>query len=228
MKDVKVKVGDAVTKGKQIGNVSNSGTTDIHLHHALYVGDLSKADARWPNAFLESFDPGQVVGGVYAGFTYGNNIRNEFVDDMVSSGNYKFERVGTSTDWFETTAYGFYGHTWYSHGKTGVDDNIAKWSFNDGVPLTASDWRIYVFIPRNYATITNAVYRIYRDGVLYTTKSIPQSSYFDQWVPLSGLTFNAGQKIRIELGDGNSDTNKWVAYDMVKRFRKKDVKLTQK
>jgi hypothetical protein len=227
MKNVKVKVGEAVTKGKQIGNVSNNGTQDAHLHHALYVGDF-KADAPYPDAFLESFDPGQVAGSAYAGFTYGNNIYNEYVDDKESSGSFKFERVGTSADWFETTAYGFYGHMWYTKGKTGADDNIAKWSFNDGVPVTASDWRIYVFVPRNYATIPNAAYKIYRDGVFYTTKPISQLNYRDRWVSLGNLTFNDKQKIRIELGDGNSDSSKWVASDIVKRFRKIDVKLTQK
>lgn len=228
MSNISVNVGQSVTKGQQIGKVSNVGTGSAHLHFAVYVGSLTSASSSYPNSHLLSFNP-SILAGSFSGFNYetASNpaIYDVWVDEIASSGSYVFEKGGSSSDWFDSWSYGFFGHLYWTNGKNGTDDNWANWRFNDGVPKTASDWRIYVFIPRNYATAT-AKYNIYRNGTLYTIKTINQNSYNDQWVPLSSLTFSQGQLLRIYTADGGSNSGKKVGYDIIRRWKKNDRQLT--
>ncbi|MBM3238553.1 choice-of-anchor D domain-containing protein [Candidatus Poribacteria bacterium] len=235
MKNIIVSEGQSISKSHQIGQIGKQQADSEHLHFAIYVGrvvspsePLYKPD--YQNAFLESVDPGAVAGPEYTGFTYGENIFNHNIDDYYTDSQHIFEKGGTSANWNESFLYGVYDHIYYTLNGVSSDDNWGRWKLEIPISVTASDWKIYVFIPRNFATTNKADYEIYRNSALLTSKTIDQNLPADKWVDIGPFfNFSQGDKIQVYLGDATGETflSKCIAWDAIKIFRKVDKKLKQ-
>ena len=236
-----LKEGVLVEKSTKIGEVGSTMARSPHLHFAIYVGrivDPSEPgfDRYRQNAFLESVDPGQVGGPEYAKYIYGDletmyewgrgAIYNHNVDEIVAQDSkHWFEKGGSDSDWFESTSYGFYGHMFYTHTNIVSVDNWGRWNHEI---LADGKYKIYVFIPRNYADTTSAVYQVFRNGNLIKKIIVDLGIKYvkhDEWVWLGDFDFKAGDKIQVFLGDDTGEWNRLVAYDTVKIWAKQDLKL---
>jgi murein DD-endopeptidase MepM/ murein hydrolase activator NlpD len=216
-----------VQKGEQIGEVGSVRADTPHLHFAIYVGYIDYRSPH-PYAFLESVDPGQVGGPEYAKYTYGDlegggAIYNHNVDEIISQDSkHWFEKGGNNSDWFESISYGFYGHMFYTHVNKGSMDNWGRWNHEI---LADGKFKIYVFIPRNYATTTKAKYQLFLNGKLIREIIVSQCAKKDEWVWLGDFDFKAGDKIQVFLGDYTGEPKGLVAYDAIKIWAKQDLDL---
>jgi hypothetical protein len=216
-----------VQKGEPIGQVGSVKADSPHLHFAIYVGYIDYRSPR-PYAFLESVDPGQVGGPEYAKYTYGDleiggAIYNHIVDEIISQDSkHWFEKGGSKSDWKGSTSYGFYGHMFYTNVNRGSIDNWGRWNHEI---LADGKFKIYVFIPRNYATATEAKYQVFINGELVRIYTVNQDSTKDQWVWLDDFNLKAGDKIQVLLGDYTGEPEGLVAYDTIKIWAKHDLRL---
>ncbi len=92
------------------------------------------------------------------------------------------------------------------------------------IPLDGK-YKIYVFIPRNYANTMMAKYQVFCNGILIKETVVSQQIKFDEWVWLGDFSFKAGDRVQIFLSDCTGENGKWIAYDTVKFLMKQDIKL---
>jgi murein DD-endopeptidase MepM/ murein hydrolase activator NlpD len=233
-----LKEGGLVEKSTKIGEVGREMARSPHLHFAIYVGrvvDPSEPGFKQSrqNAFLESVDPGLVGGPEYAKYTYGDletvykwgrgAIYNHNVDEITAQDpKHWFEKGGSDSDWFESTTYGFYGHMFYTHTNRTSVDNWGRWNHE---VLADGTYKIYVFIPRNYADTLRAKYQVFCNGILIKETIVNQERKYDEWVWLGDFNFKTGDKIQVFLNDNTGERNRLVAYDTVKIWAKQDLYL---
>jgi len=226
--------GISVQRSMQIGEVAGvakNTTYSPHLHFAIYVGQIVKSNR--PNPFLESADPGQVLGPAYAGYIYGDAesiyswgsgaIYNHNVDELVGQDAKNwFEKGGTESDWFGTTIYGFYNHMFYSHTEKSNPDNWGRWNH---ILLADGEFTVLAFIPGKFHDTTNATYVISCNGEVVLSKTVSQTIPSDQWYELGKVDGKTGDRIDVYLADKTGGKGKYIAYDAIKIWMKQDVPL---
>jgi hypothetical protein len=140
------------------------------------------------------------------------NQNQGHADVIVDDTSGGFARAGTSSFWHETSG-GYNNHFWWTYtNKSGVDDR-ATWT----PTLSASGrWEVYVYIPNQNGTTTNARYRVDHQGSS-TTVCINQNSYNNAWVSLGTYSFNADSSTHVFLGDETYEASAHqIAFDAVK------------
>jgi hypothetical protein len=83
--------------------------------------------------------------------------------------------------------------------------------------LTARKYEVFVYVPANYATTTNARYWIsHRDG--FSLKVLNQMNYSNQWVSLGTYTFQGNSNDYVSLSDVTFEAylSRYVGFDAVK------------
>jgi hypothetical protein len=124
-----------------------------------------------------------------------------------------FWRWGTPGYWHEATGVGEGNHmlwTWNNDPAHGID-NMGDWRPN--LPETRR-YEVYVHIPRNHATTTQARYEIYHaDGRRDVT--LNQSIYFNAWVSLGTYRFERGTGGFLRLIDRTDEpyASKKIGFD---------------
>lgn len=155
-----------------------------------------------------------LVIGILMGIMFGGTVlthaTTEIIVDDTSS---DFVKYGPSSYWHE--AYiGYNGHMYWTYNAQSTVENYAKWF----PPLTeAGNYKVYVYIPNNYASTTNACYTIYHNGVT-DTRHVNQAIYSNQWIYLGTFYFSASGSEYVKLVDatGESYATKMVGFDAVK------------
>jgi hypothetical protein len=150
-------------------------------------------------------------------------IYNHNVDEIIAQDSkHWFEKGGSDSDWFESTRYGFYGHMFYTHSNKTSVDNWGRWSHEI---LTDGKYKIYVFVPPNYASSTSAKYQVFSNGIPIMKIAVNQDINRGRWVWLGNYDFKAGDRIQVFLDDNTEEKNRLVAYDTVKILAKQDLIL---
>lgn len=221
MTNISVAVGNSVNKTTQIGKVGMESAESHHLHFAFYVGDLISGSK--PNAKLLSINP-STIGSPFTNFNYGTNIRDDFADDYINYTGNVFTK-NSSSDWHGISTHGFWSHMYYNMGSSNEVD-YGKWKFNTITPVSAYDWKIWVYIPSNYASATNAKYIVKNGSTVTKTTYLNQSPVADKWLSISTIYLQSGTTTEVYLGDGGN-SGAYVGYDIVRRWRKVDLNLYQ-
>lgn len=133
------------------------------------------------------------------------------VDDQSSD----FTKYGTSSYWHEASI-GYNSHMFWTYNNQWTIDNYAIWQpnlSNGG----AGTYVVYVYIPNNYATTTNATYTVFHNGIT-DTRTVNQAIYFNQWVSLGSFYFSANGNEYVQLVDktGEAAITKMIGFDAVK------------
>ncbi len=125
-----------------------------------------------------------------------------------------FQQGGLSTTWREESE-GYSDHLYWTNNndKTRSGYNWGQWS----PTLDAASYEVFVYIPGNHATTTNARYWISHSGG-FTLREINQSLYSAQWVSLGTYVFNGNDEDYITLSDVTYETflSTKVAWDAIK------------
>ncbi len=132
------------------------------------------------------------------------------VDDQDSG----FERGGLTTTWQEEDE-GHADHLFWTNNndKTRNGYNWGKWSPD----LEAASYEVFVYIPGNQATTSNARYWISHSGG-FTLREVDQSQYSNEWVSLGTYSFSGSSNDYISLSDVTYETylSRKVAWDAMK------------
>ncbi|MFC1787587.1 hypothetical protein ACFLY8_06145 [Halobacteriota archaeon] len=150
-----------------------------------------------------------ILGSVFGGVA---SASSEFIVDDVNSG---FARYGPSSYWHEASI-GYNVHMYWTYNAKSTVENYAKWTpslSSEG----AGNYAVYVYIPSNYASTTNAVYTIFHNGVT-DTKYVNQAIYYSQWVSLGTFYFSATGNEYVKLVDatGEDSATQTIGFDAVK------------
>jgi len=147
------------------------------------------------------------VHGLYY-YSHTSSYSDVIVDDQ--SGG--FVKGGTAAYWHEW-AGGYNNHMWWTYTNVSTIDDHATWT--PSLPATGR-WQVWVFIPSNYASTTNARYTVYYQGSS-TTVGVNQNIYYNAWVSLGTWTFSSGSSGRVYLGDATGESSAhWIGFDAVK------------
>ncbi|PLX11198.1 MAG: hypothetical protein C0594_03940, partial [Marinilabiliales bacterium] len=136
-------------------------------------------------------------------------IDNNFYDH----GFYMNNSGASHQRYFRDGNVGYNGHTWYTMTMASISD-VAWVSWTPSLP-EAGDYEVLAYIPSNYATAVNALYRVYHEGGV-SIVPVNQSTYYDEWVSLGTYTFGQGQTGYVYLGDSTGYDDNMIAYDAVK------------
>lgn len=133
---------------------------------------------------------------------------------IVDNGSSGFMSGGAASSWYSANI-GYNGGLIWTRNNDYVRPNYnwGRWYPN----LSAGRYEVFVYIPSNYATTTQARYWVsHRDG--YTLKIINQNAYSDQWVSLGTYNFVAGNSSYVSLSDVTYETylSRMIAWDAVK------------
>ena len=132
------------------------------------------------------------------------------VDDQDST----FERGGLTTTWQEEDE-GHADHLFWTNNndKTRTGYNWGKWSPD----LEAASYEVFVYIPENNATTSNARYWISHSGG-FTLREVDQSQYSNEWVSLGTYSFSGTNNDYVSLSDVTYETylSRKVAWDAMK------------
>lgn len=132
---------------------------------------------------------------------------------IVDNGNGNFFWSGpTNSRYISSGGYlsGFY----WTYNSTGSSTNSGKWSAQLG---SAGNYEVFVYIPGEHATTTNARYRITYNGGR-ADRVLNQSLYSDEWVSLGTYYFGGRGDEAVSLYDntGEAAGSTKVAFDAVK------------
>ena len=132
---------------------------------------------------------------------------------VIDDGSHGFEKHGPAKWWHKVRGIGFGGDMFWTWNNKNRVDNYVVWRPN--LKYTGY-YKVYVFIPRNYAYTKNAYYEIYHAHGK-TVKKIDQSRYYDTWVYLGKYYFKAG-KGYVKLTDktGERWATKKIGFDAIK------------
>ncbi len=124
-----------------------------------------------------------------------------------------FWRQGTPSYWHDATDAGDGGHMFWTYNNDNAHgtDDVGFWRPN--LPNT-QPYEVFVFIPRNHATTTQAHYTVYYANG-QTDVVVNQNNYYDQWVSLGTYQFNNGTGGYLRLVDqtGEAYASKWIGFD---------------
>ena len=132
------------------------------------------------------------------------------VDDMDSG----FTRYGPSANWHEATDPEDYydGHAYWTYNTYDTVENWGVWT----PPALDGNYEVFVFVPANYASTTNAYYYVQHNGQL-DGESIDQSTKWAEWVSLGVYDFTSGTDSYVKLTDVTYESyaSQWIAFDAV-------------
>ncbi len=119
---------------------------------------------------------------------------------------------------------------WHSQAGLGVNNEMI-WTYVNGngvsnsvtwrTSLGAGKYNVRVFIPRNYATTRNAIYRIQSiqggNATTIGTVAVNQYNYSDVWVDLGTYTFNGQPAVFLADDTGEAySTKRMIGFDAAK------------
>lgn len=225
MSGVSVSVGSSVTTGSTIGRVSNTGTSGVHLHMAVYVGTWTSSS---DNSRLVSFDP-STLGGDFSSYSYAPYVWRRWVDAETSNATYQLVEGGTSSDLYGSSSYGMFGGMRYTTSRTGTaDDNTFEYKFNVLTPA-ARGYYAWPYIPSNYGTVRNATYRVLSGTSASTSAqselsrySVNQLSISNDYARSSKISIDANRYVTVKLGDATGESSRYVGADLVALWWKAD------
>ena len=115
--------------------------------------------------------------------------------------------------WHKDRGIGFGGDMFWTWNNKNKIDNYVIWRPN----LRHNGYyKVYVFIPRNYAYTKNAYYEIYHAHGK-TVKKVDQSRYYDKWVYLGKYYFKAGRGyVKFTDKTGERWATKKIGFDAIK------------
>jgi hypothetical protein len=109
---------------------------------------------------------------------------------------------------------GYNGHMYYVNNTQNVAYDYAIWtpSLSGG----AGTYAVYVYVPNNYASTTNAIYTIYHNGTI-DVYVVNQSANPNSWALLGSYYFAAsgGEYVRLNDLTGETSLSKYVAFDAI-------------
>ena len=125
-----------------------------------------------------------------------------------------FVNGGSATAWHSANAGYGNGMIWTKNNDIIRNNyNWGRWYPN----LAAGRYEVFVYIPSNYATTTNARYWVaHRDGV--TLKVVNQLNYSNAWVSLGTYWFQGNNSDYVSLSDVTFEAylSRYVGFDAVK------------
>jgi hypothetical protein len=135
---------------------------------------------------------------------------------VVNDADAGFATYGPSEYWhIAPPAEGIYyaGQTHWTRNSESVQHNWAIWT--PSTPLDGN-YRVYVFIPSNYADTEQALYLVYHSGQVDTV-GINQSIYLGDWAKLGVFDFTSSTAGYVLLSDvtGEQNDTRYVAFDAV-------------
>ena len=200
--------GAAVKKGWKLGNVGDVASSgNYHLHFEIREED--HPDAANARSYLNSSK--SVVGDYY-------QEPESFIAAHPAASYYQ---------WFDEDRWSFSGSWTIKTGIGNEDDlryaattatttkaNYATKTFS--VPSSAT-YRLYVFVPWNYATTTKAPYRVIDTATGGVVKSVTlnQNVLVDAWASLGTMSLQGGRTYRLELATNTGESGRLVALDDV-------------
>ena len=205
-----------VGNGSPIGYSGQTGHADgCHLHFEMYHNGLTSGYSLpfTPIYGLRNTD----LQYQYEDVVYGAVLQHDRYNGPTKTIDDREPDPGFSTvSWWSTANYGFdrgglynaYTHWTYSNGDT--VDSKAYWapSLNRGVY-----YRVYVFIPNNYATTRKAHYQI-TNGVNTWNKYVDQYGYYNDWVYLGYYqATNGWLSVRVDDATGENSGTTLIAAD---------------
>jgi lysozyme len=132
-----------------------------------------------------------------------------------------FTKYGTPSYWYEDYVSG--DHMYWTYNGYNTIDNWAKWT--PSLP-TSGTYAVYVWIPANHATTTNAIYTIHHSSV-DDTRYVNQGQH-SCWILLGYFYFSASGDEYVKLVDMTYESyaSKQVGFDAV-RWVKREFNLPQ-
>ncbi|NIM46837.1 MAG: peptidoglycan DD-metalloendopeptidase family protein [Candidatus Aenigmarchaeota archaeon] len=196
-----VSYGKTVSRGQVIGLIGDGSLDGNCKDYKPWTAHLH-FEVRYPNCKYNGKSCWGKPGPGYDSYAIGWTDPSNFIDKrlkcpttpplttiVIDDGSSKFLRYGPSSYWHRVTGIG-YGNdmywTWNNYNKV---ENYVIWK--PGLPL-GGYYKVYAFIPRNYAYTKKAKYYI-RHYFGTNTKLIDQSIYYDKWVYLGKYYFGANQ-----------------------------------
>ena len=221
-----VVVGQSVRAGDVIGWSGNTGNSSgAHLHFGVYRGPCVLSDGRiyernatdpfgWdgsapdPLRNYPSAGQGQAASCLWHTGTEDVISCDDVIVEDASIGSVVAGR------WLTSTRGNGY-HMFYTTTLTTSGTISASWTT---AAITSGLYRIYAYVPSQYATTRQARYAIWTmDG--WQGAQINQFIYYDEWVSLGDYVLPAGQgRVVMYTGTGESPA-RWIAADAVK-FRR--------
>ncbi len=209
--------GAVVGNGSPIGYADNTGNSSgNHLHFEMYHNGLTSGYSIHFTPIYGVRSNGTTYDDSY--FDVGDSVNHDYFDGTTPTIDDRDSGFSTVSSWW-TAAYGFdrgglsnaFTHWTYSNGNT--VDSRAYWQPN--LPSNRN-YAVYVFVPNNYGTTTNAHYVI-KSGTTYTNKYVNQNANNNDWVLLGTY---AGQRgvgyLTVELRDDTGETSTtYIAADAI-------------
>lgn len=123
-----------------------------------------------------------------------------------------FQQRGTADFWCEASG-GYVDHFWWTRNNQSALDNTARWNLD---VEEAGDYEVFVYIPPEHATTTNAQYEVHHDGKVDTVV-VNQGEHPNEWVSLGIHGFAGEGEECIFLGDATGEPTNTVdiAFDAV-------------
>lgn len=125
-----------------------------------------------------------------------------------------FVKGGSATSWHSANV-GYSGNMLWTKNNDYIRSNYnwGRWYPS----LTARRYELFVHIPSNYATTTNARYWVsHRDG--FTLKTVNQLNYSNTWVSLGTYWFQGNSNDYVSLSDVTFEAylSRYVGFDAMK------------
>lgn len=113
--------------------------------------------------------------------------------------------------WDADLAYN--GHIFWTYVNGNKVNSWGEWK----AELTNGNYEVFAYIPKNYATTTNAKYEISYNGGT-AIKSVNQKNFYNEWVSLGTYSFAAGRTKRVRLTDATGESNYklQIGFDAIK------------
>ncbi len=221
-----VVVGQDVREGDVVGWSGNTGNSSgAHLHFGVYRGPCLLNDGRiYERNATDPFgwdgsapDPLRNYPSAGQGHT-ASCLWRSGAEDVISCDDVIVEDASAGSivagRWLTSTRGNGY-HMFYTNTLTNGSPISASWTT---AAITTGVYRIYAFVPSQYATTRQARYSIWTANG-WQDAQLNQLIYYDEWVPLGDYALPAGQGwVVMHAGTGESPA-RWIAADAVK-FRR--------
>ena len=207
-----VNVNDIVQAGQQIALSNNTGNSGgCHLHFGVYHNGLVIDPFGWTGSGTDPISQPN-TGGEASSCHWDDG---QCFDVLVEDGSYRFNEFDYGSNWNWSTG----GNSWTQHYVPNTYSILASSAYYRPNLPYAGPYSVYVWIPANHATTTNATYQVYdRNGYHYIP--VNQSTHSDEWVYLGGFDFWKGVwgSVYLNSNTGETSGSREVGFDSV-RFR---------